>query len=414
MNAFSWATLLALLSSLAIQAWLAHRQIRHVRHHRQQVPASFAHSITLEAHQKAADYTCARTRLHIASLLLDTATVLLLTFGGGISLAAQLADSWFDSTLLAGMATLGLCLLASSCAGLPLSLYRTFVLERRFGFNRTTPALFAADLLRGLLLGIVIGAPLLAAALWLLAHGGAYFWLWLWLAWCSFVLLLSWAYPTLIAPRFNRFTPLQDATLQNRIQALLQRCGFASKGLFVMDGSRRSAHGNAYFTGLGKNKRIVFFDTLLEQLDADEIEAVLAHELGHFHHGHIRTRLALTFVSTLIFLAVFAMLLHNSDFHTGLNVSQGNPANSLLLFILCAPAFTFFLAPLGSLLSRHQEYQADSYAVAHSSAGALQSALIKLYRDNASTLTPDPLHSAFYDSHPPASLRIAHLQGTTT
>ena len=414
MNAFSWATLLALLSSLAIQAWLAHRQIRHVRHHRQQLPASFAHSITLEAHQKAADYTCARTRLQVASLLLDTATVLLLTFGGGISLAAQLADSWFDSTLLAGMATIGLCLFASSCAGLPLSLYRTFVLERRFGFNRTTPALFAADLLRGLLLGIVIGAPLLAAALWLLAHGGAYFWLWLWLAWCSFVLLLSWAYPTLIAPRFNRFTPLQDVTLQSRIQALLQRCGFTSNGLFVMDGSRRSAHGNAYFTGLGKNKRIVFFDTLLTQLDADEIEAVLAHELGHFHHSHIRSRLALTFFSTLLFLAVFSLLLHNSAFHTGLNVSPGNPANSLLLFILCAPAFTFFLAPLGSLLSRHQEYQADSYAVAHSPAGALQSALIKLYRDNASTLTPDPLHSAFYDSHPPASLRIAHLQGTTT
>lgn len=414
MNAFSWATLLALLSSLAVQAWLTRRQIKHVRRHRQQAPPGFAHSITLEAHQKAADYTCARSKLHMASLLLDTVTVLLLTFGGGISLAAQLGASWFDSTLLAGMATLGLCLFASSCAGLPLSLYRTFVLERRFGFNRTTPALFAADLLRGMLLGIVIGAPVLAAVLWLLAHGGPHFWLWTWLAWCSFILLLSWAYPTLIAPRFNRFTPLQDTTLQSRIQALLQRCGFTSNGLFVMDGSRRSAHGNAYFTGLGKNKRIVFFDTLLAQLDADEIEAVLAHELGHFHHGHIRTRLVLTFVSTLVFLAVFAMLLHNSDFHTGLNVSQGNPANSLLLFMLCAPAFTFLLAPLGSLLSRHQEYQADSYAAAHSQAGALQSALIKLYRDNASTLTPDPLHSAFYDSHPPASLRIAHLQGTTT
>ncbi|MBP7580964.1 MAG: M48 family metallopeptidase [Vogesella sp.] len=414
MNAFSWATLLALLSSLAVQAWLAQRQIRHVRRHRQQVPASFAHSITLEAHQKAADYTCARSKLHIASLLLDTAIVVLLTFGGGITLAAQVSDYWFDTPLLAGMATIGLCLLASSCAGLPLSLYRTFVLERRFGFNRTAPALFATDLLRGALLAMLIGSPVLAAALWLLAHGGPYFWVWTWLAWCSFVLLLSWAYPTFIAPRFNRFTALQDSALQGRIQTLLQRCGFTSSGLYVMDGSRRSAHGNAYFTGLGKNKRIVFFDTLLEQLDTDEIEAVLAHELGHFHHGHIRTRLALTFISTLLFLVVFAMLMHNSDFHSGLNVSQGNAANSLLLFLLCAPSFTFLLAPLGSLLSRRQEYEADDYAAANSSASALQSALIKLYRDNASTLTPDPLHSAFYDSHPPASLRIAHLQGTTT
>lgn len=414
MNAFSWATLLALLSSLAAQAWLAQRQIRHVRRHRQQVPASFAHSITLEAHQKAADYTCARSKLHIASLLLDTAIVLLLTFGGGITLAAQVSGYWFDTPLLAGMATIGLCLLASSCAGLPLSLYRTFVLERRFGFNRTTPVLFATDLLRGALLAMLIGSPVLAAALWLLAHGGPYFWVWAWLAWCSFVLLLSWAYPTFIAPRFNRFTALQDSALQSRIQTLLQRCGFTSSGLYVMDGSRRSAHGNAYFTGLGKNKRIVFFDTLLEQLDTDEIEAVLAHELGHFHHGHIRTRLALTFISTLLFLAAFAMLMHNSDFHSGLNVSQGNAANSLLLFLLCAPSFTFLLAPLGSLLSRRQEYEADDYGAANSSASALQSALIKLYRDNASTLTPDPLHSAFYDSHPPASLRIAHLQGTTT
>ncbi|MDC7718272.1 M48 family metallopeptidase [Vogesella sp. DC21W] len=414
MNAFSWATLLALMSSLTAQAWLARRQIKHVHHHRQQVPASFAHSITLQAHQKAADYTCARSKLHIAGLLLDTITVLLLTFGGGINLAARLGSSWFDNTLLAGMCTIALCLLASSCAGLPLSVYRTFVLERRFGFNRTTPALFAADLLRSALLGILIGAPVLAGALWLLANGGPYFWLWTWLAWCGFVLLLSWAYPTLIAPHFNRFAPLQDSALESRIQALLQRCGFTSKGLFVMDGSRRSAHGNAYFTGLGQNKRIVFFDTLLEQLDADEIEAVLAHELGHFHHGHIRTRLALTFASTLLFLAAFAALMYNADFHSGLNVSQGNAANSLLLFILCAPGFTFLLAPLGSLLSRQQEYQADDYAAANSSAGALQSALLKLYRDNASTLTPDPLHSAFYDSHPPASLRIAHLQGTTT
>ncbi len=414
MNAFSWATLLALLSSLAVQTWLARRQIRHVRHRRQQVPPSFVHSITLEAHQKAADYTCARSKLHIAGLLLDTITMLLLTFGGGINLAAQLGSYWFDNTLLAGMVTIGLCLLASSCAGLPLSLYRTFVLERRFGFNRTTPALFAADLLRGALLAFFIGSPVLAAVLWLLAHGGPYFWLWTWLAWCSFVLLLSWAYPTFIAPRFNRFTPLQDPALQSRIQTLLQRCGFTSSGLFVMDGSRRSAHGNAYFTGLGKNKRIVFFDTLLEQLDTDEIEAVLAHELGHFHHGHIRTRLVLTFISTLLFLAVFAMLMHSGDFHSGLNVNQGSTANSLLLFMLCAPSFTFLLAPLGSQLSRRQEYEADDYAAANSSASALQSALIKLYRDNASTLTPDPLHSAFYDSHPPASLRIAHLQGTTT
>ena len=406
--------MLALAASLVVQLWLAARQLHHIQQHRAQVPASFAHSISLAEHQKAADYSCARTRLRTIGLLLDSAAVLLLTFGGGINLASQLAARYTGNALATGILTTALCLLASGAASLPLSLYSTFIIERRYGFSHVSPGLFIADLLRSLLFGTLLGAPLLAAVLWLIAHGGHYFWLWTWITWCSFTLLLSWAYPTLIAPHFNRFTPLQDVALQQRIQTLLQRCGFTSNGLFVMDGSRRSSHGNAYFTGLGKSKRIVFFDTLLGRLEAEEIEAVLAHELGHFHHGHIRSRIAVAFVSSLWLLGAFSLLLHSSSFHAGMNVSAGNPANSLLLFILCAPSFTFMLAPLGRYLSRRHEYQADRYAATHSSASALTSALVKLYRDNASTLTPDPLHSAFYDSHPPASLRIAHLQGTRT
>jgi STE24 endopeptidase len=347
----------------------------------------------------------------MTSLWLDSALLLALTFGGGIAAAANLAAALTTQPQLSGMLTIALCLLASSIASLPLQLYGTFVIERRFGFSHVSVGLFISDQLKSLLLGVLLGAPLLLAVLWLIDHGGQLFWLWSWLLWCAFALALSWAYPTLIAPRFNRFTPLSDAALQDRIQALLQRCGFTSNGLFVMDGSRRSSHGNAYFTGLGNNKRIVFFDTLLDRLDHSQIEAVLAHELGHFHHGHIRSRIALSFAGSLLFLWLFGTLHQHPGFLAGLHTPAGNSGASLMLVMLCAPVMTFWLTPLGSLLSRRHEFQADAYACRHSSTADLIAALTLLYRDNASTLTPDPLHSAFYDSHPPASLRIARLQG---
>ena len=412
MNAFSWAVLLATAGSLFTQCWLQWRQLRSIARHRHTVPAAFRDSVTLDEHQKAADYSSARTRLRMASLWLDSALLLALTFGGGIAAAANLAASLTAQPQLTGMLTIALCLLASGVASLPLQLYGTFVIERRFGFSHVSVGLFISDQLKSLLLGVLLGAPLLLAMLWLIDHGGSHFWLWSWLLWCAFALALSWAYPTLIAPRFNRFTPLSDAALQQRIQALLQRCGFTSNGLFVMDGSRRSSHGNAYFTGLGSNKRIVFFDTLLARLDHAQIEAVLAHELGHFHHGHIRSRIALSFASSLLFLWLFGTLHQHPGFLAGLHTPAGNSGASLMLFMLCAPVMTFWLTPLGSLLSRRHEFQADAYACRHSSAADLIAALTLLYRDNASTLTPDPLHSAFYDSHPPASLRIAHLQGS--
>lgn len=411
MNAFSCAVLLATTASLLTQLWLHARQLRSIRHHRHAVPEAFRHNISLAAHQKAADYSTARTRLRMAGLLLDGALLLALTFGGGIAAAASLASQQSSQPQLAGLITIALCLLASSLASLPLQAYGTFVIERRFGFSHVSIQLFVSDLCKSLLLGCLLGAPLLLLILWLIDHGGPLFWLWSWLLWCSFVLALSWAYPSLIAPRFNRFTPLADDALQTRIQTLLQRCGFASQGLFVMDGSRRSSHGNAYFTGLGKNKRIVLFDTLLARLDHEQIEAVLAHELGHFHHGHIRSRLAFSFAGSLLFLWLFGVLHQHPPFLAGLNTPAGNSGASLMLFMLCAPVMTFWLAPLGSLLSRRHEFEADAYACRQCSAPALASALVALYRDNASTLTPDPLHSAFYDSHPPASIRIAHLQG---
>ncbi|MFC3627637.1 M48 family metallopeptidase [Vogesella amnigena] len=413
MNAFTWSLLLALLLNSWLRWWLAARHISHIRRHRGTVPAAFAAGITLEQHQKAADYSCARVRLGMVGSLLDALLLLAFTLGGGIELASRLAGNLLGAGMLAQLATVGLCMLAMSIISLPLSLYSTFVVERRFGFSKVDARLFISDLAKGTVLSLLIGTPILAAVLWLIQHGGQYFWLWTWLTWCSFSLLMVWAYPTLIAPRFNRFTPLADSELLQRINQLLARCGFASNGVFVMDGSRRSSHGNAYFTGLGKSKRIVFFDTLLEQLEPEEIEAVLAHELGHFHHGHIRSRIALTFASSLLLLWLFAQLLYQPAFYLGLGSSEMTAATGLLLFMLCMPVFTFILHPLSSMLSRRHEYQADDFAAKHSNASALVSALTKLYRDNASTLTPDPLHSTFYDSHPPASLRIAHLQGST-
>lgn len=410
---FASCFIFAVLLSLGLRLWLNHRQLRHVTAHRDAVPPAFADRIGLAAHQKAADYTRARGLLGRWDMLLDTTWLLVLTWGG---LLRGLDIFWSQhfSGITYGIALLFSVGLLSSLIDLPLSIYRQFVLEERFGFNRMTPGLFVADLLKGAALSAVIGAPLLAAVLWLMGAMGEYWWLYVWLFWSAFNLLLMFIYPTWIAPLFNKFTPLPDGELRQRIEALLARCGFTSGGLFVMDGSRRSAHGNAYFTGFGRNKRIVFFDTLLEKLSPVETEAVLAHELGHFRLRHVPQRLILMFALSLAMLALLGQLLPAPWFYAGLGLdaasATGNTALALLLFFLAMPVFTFPLTPLSSVMSRRHEYQADAYAHQHASGEALVQALVKLYEENAATLTPDPLHSLFYDSHPPAALRIAHLQ----
>lgn len=417
---FSAVFLFALVTSALLRAWLALRQMRHVAACRDAVPAEFAERIPLSDHQKAADYTRAKGRLSLAVLAAETALLLLFTFGGLLR--------WLDSFWLGvfgvfggrGLAY-GLALFASiGAAGflvdLPFSIFRTFVVEARFGFNRSTPALYAADLAKQLLLTTLIGGPLLAAVLWLMAAMGPLWWLHVWLFWLGFNLLALVLYPTLIAPLFNKFSPLPDGELKTRIEALLSRCGFTASGLFVMDGSKRSGHGNAYFTGLSRAKRIVIFDTLIGKLAPPEVEAVLAHELGHFRHRHVVKRIALLAAVSLALLAMLGALIGQPWFYEGLNVSPGdtaeNTAMALVLFSLVLPVFTFPFAPVMSWLSRRHEFEADAYAAKHADASALVSALVGLYRDNAATLTPDPLHSLFYDSHPPASLRIARLRGT--
>jgi STE24 endopeptidase len=410
LNAFSWAFLAALALATATRLWLAARQARHVRAHRAAVPESFAAAIPLAAHQKAADYSVAKTRLGIVDLVLGAAVLLVLTLGG---LLQALSDAWERVFALGGIAH-GVALIVSvvvlaSALELPVAVYRTFVVEERFGFNRMTPALFVADLARQAALGAALGIPLLVLVLWLMERMGERWWIWVWLAWTGFNLLILLIYPTLIAPLFNKFSPLQDQALAKRIEALLARCGFRSSGLFVMDGSKRSSHGNAYFTGFGAAKRIVFFDTLLARLAPAEIEAVLAHELGHYRRHHVWKRVLLMFAFSFALLWVLGQLIREPWFYSGLNVATPSTASALLLFVLVAPVFMFFLQPLGSLYSRRHEFEADAYAAAHSSAQELVRALVKLYKDNAATLTPDPLHSAFYDSHPPAAARIARL-----
>lgn len=404
---------LAALSLMAVlRLWLAQRQIAHVLAHRTAVPEQFAERIDLAAHQKAADYTLTRTRFGRLSLAVEIALLLMLTLGGGLQ---ALHDFWrvrLDG-LTYGLALIFSVLLISGIVDLPLALYRQFVIEEKFGFNRMTFKLFFADLLKQTTLGALLGAPLILAVLWLMNAMGERWWLYVWLLLCTFNLLLLFVYPTWIAPLFNRFTPLEDAPLRVRIEALLERCGFASGGLFVMDGSKRSSHGNAYFTGFGKTKRIVFFDTLLTRLQADEVEAVLAHELGHFKHHHVVKRIVLSFAVSLVFLVLLGQLIDAPWFYRGLGVTLdtgvAKTALALILFFLVTPVFTFLLTPIASLLSRKHEFEADRYAAANASASALVQALVKLYADNAATLTPDPLHSLFYDSHPPAALRIKHL-----
>lgn len=409
---FSSVFLLALAVSSCIRAWLALRQYRHVAAHRDVVPFEFAASVPLADHRKAADYTQAKIRLAIISLAVEIALLLALTFGG---LLHRLDEAWLVLSGQRGYGH-GLALFASVgvisfIVDLPISLYRTFVLEARFGFNKMTWRTAVADFLKQAVLAAAIGAPLLLVVLWLMSAMGDLWWWYVWLFWLGFNLLVMLIYPTLIAPLFNKFSPLPDGDLKERIGRLLERCGFTASGLFVMDGSKRSAHGNAYFTGLGRAKRIVFFDTLIDKLKPAEVEAVLAHELGHFKRRHIWKRIAVMAAISLGLLWTLGQLIAEPWFYQGLGVATPSTAMALLLFSQALPVFLFPLTPLASLLSRRHEYEADSYAASHANAGDLVTALVSLYRDNAATLTPDPLHSLFYDSHPPASLRIAHLRG---
>ncbi|RMC98497.1 M48 family peptidase [Aquitalea palustris] len=410
-EAFRYFFLAALALTLILKLWLGLRHIRHIARHRARVPAEFADAITLQQHQHAADYSMAKTRLGLLSSCIDTALIAGLTLGGVLDWLARQISSLALGEIGSGLLLVVAMTLLSSAISLPISLYSTFRIEARFGFNKMTLAMFVLDAIKGSAIGALIGLPLLALVLWLMAQAGPLWWLWVWLVWSAFQLLMVALYPTLIAPLFNRFQPLEDLELKQRIEALLARTGFTSQGVFVMDGSRRSSHGNAYFTGFGSAKRIVFFDTLLKQLSAEEIEAVLAHELGHFKRKHIVKRIGFAFALSLGFLFILDQLLHAGWFYQALGVSTPSTAMALILFFLAVPAFTFPLTPLSSLLSRRHEYEADEFAASQSDAHHLVAALVKLYRDNASTLTPDPLHSAFYDSHPPASLRIAHLQG---
>ncbi|WP_240481700.1 M48 family metallopeptidase [Dechloromonas denitrificans] len=406
---FSLLFIAAVILTLAARLWLTSRHIRHVIAHRDRVPTDFAERISLAAHQKAANYTVDRSKFGILGSLADSALLLALTLGGGIAALHAFWSPRLDG-LGYGLAMIFSVMLISALVDLPFSLYRQFVIEARHGFNRMSLGLFFADLFKHALIGVLIGAPVILAVLWLMGAMGDYWWLYVWLFWSAFNLLIMFVYPTWIAPLFNKFAPLEEGEMKTRIEALLARCGFRSSGLFVMDGSKRSSHGNAYFTGFGNNKRIVFFDTLLSRLAPSEIEAVLAHELGHFRRHHIVQRIVLMFAASLAFLWLLGQLIDAPWFYNGLGVPAENTALALILFFLVIPVFTFPLNPLSSYLSRRNEFEADAYAAEHAAAGDLVRALVKLYEDNASTLTPDPLHSLFYDSHPPAAQRIARLQ----
>jgi len=406
---FTLLFLAACALTFAGRLWLTLRQIRHVATHRGAVPAGFAERISLAAHQKAADYTVDRNRLAILTTLVDAALLLAFTLGGGLAWLHEFWAARVDG-LVYGLALIFSVMAIGAAVDLPFAIYRQFVIEARYGFNRMTLALFFADLLKHTLLGIVIGAPVILAVLWLMAVMGSAWWFWVWLFWSAFNLLILFVYPTWIAPLFNKFSPLADGETKSRIEALLSRCGFRSSGLFVMDGSKRSSHGNAYFTGFGNNKRIVFFDTLIERLAPPEVEAVLAHELGHFRRRHVLKRIVLMFAASLGFLWLLGQLIDAPWFYAGLGVPVQSTVLALILFFLAVPVFTFPFTPVLSWISRRHEFEADAYAAARTGAAALGRALVKLYEDNATTLTPDPLHSLFYDSHPPAAVRIARLQ----
>ena len=411
MNTFSVLFLLALAVATGTRLWLARRHVQYIQSHRAAVPAEFANEIALDAHQKAADYSSAKTRFGTVHTLVDGAMLLIFTFGGLLLVLDHWAGSLFSNDVLHGTVLIAAFMIVSSLVDLPFSWYRTFHIEARFGFNQMTPRMWLADLAKTAAVGTAFGLPLVLAVLWLMGKMGDWWWLYVWLVWVAFSIFMMAVYPAFIAPLFNKFAPMQEGSLKNRIETLLTKCGFRSSGLFVMDGSKRSTHGNAYFTGFGKTKRIVFFDTLISRLNENEIEAVLAHELGHFKLHHVIRRMLWTFGVSLIFLAMLGYLKDKAWFYEGLGVSYpATNAMALLLFVLAVPVFTFLLQPLVAMYSRKHEFEADAYAARFSSARELVSALVKLYKDNASTLTPDPLHSAFYDSHPPASARISKLQ----
>jgi len=415
MPAIDFTVLFAVMvvAMVATKLWLASRQIRFVAAHRDAVPRQFANTIKLEAHRRAADYTVVRTRLSMLEIVVGAVLVVALTLLGGAQALDRAVSAWFGQGYAGQIALVAAVVVITSVVDLPFDYYRQFVVEERFGFNRMTRAIFFADLAKGAALGALFGLPLLFVVLWLMGRAGALWWLWAWVVIVAFQMLVLVLYPTLIAPLFNKFEPLADEALRQRIDALMKRCGFAAKGLFVMDGSRRSAHGNAYFTGFGAAKRIVFFDTLLARLSASEIEAVLAHELGHFKRRHVLKRMLVTFAVSLGLFALLGWLSQRTWFYEGLGVrpsmSGSNDALALVLFFLALPVFMFFVTPLGSLSSRKHEFEADAFAASQTDANELVNALVKLYEDNAATLTPDPVYTAFYYSHPPASQRIERL-----
>jgi STE24 endopeptidase len=408
---FTWIFLAALAAALLTRLWLAQRQIHHVRAHREAVPAMFAQSIPLPAHQKAADYTVAKARLGIVDTALDALILLALTLGGALQWLSDLWQRVFAvDSIWHGTALILTVFLVRGVLGLPLSLYRIFVIEERFGFNRMTLRLFITDMIKGLVVGAVLGLPLLLAVLWLMLAAGPWWWLYVWLVLVVYSLFLQMIYPAVVMPIFNKFSPLTDEALAGRIEKLLSRTGFRSRGLFIMDGSKRSSHGNAFFAGFGAAKRIVLFDTLVSRLQPGEVEAVLAHELGHYKLRHIVKGMALSWAFSFLLLLVLGLVADKAWFYEGLGVSTATLPVALVLFMLVVPEFTFFVQPLISLFSRKNEYEADRYAAQNADAKELVQALVKLYHDNSSTLTPDPLHSAYYDSHPPAAMRIARLK----
>ena len=403
-----------LVLTTAIRLWLGSRQIRHVQANRAQVPSAFATNISLEAHQKAADYSSAKTKLVLTEAVVQALLLATLTIGGGLQ---WIDDTWrnvvSNHEIIRGALVICSAMLVSSLIDLPFEYYKTFTVDERFGFNKMTKAMFFSDLVKHGLVGLALGLPILFAALWLMQGAGSYWWFYLWVVWSGFNIVMLAVYPTFIAPLFNKFTPLADESLKSRIEALLTKCGFKSQGLFVMDGSARSSHGNAYFTGFGSSKRVVFFDTLLSRLNGEEIEAVLAHELGHFKHHHVIKRIAMLFFMSFVGLGLLGWLTNQTWFFNGLGVTVPSNHMALILFLLVSPVFLFILRPIMASYSRKNEFEADDYAAKHANANRLVDALVKLYRDNASTLTPDPLHSAFYDSHPPASIRISKLAAYT-
>jgi len=411
MNTFSILFLIAVLVAAATRLWLASRHVNYVSAHRARVPEAFSAEVALDAHQKAADYTVAKSRYSMAGIVFNAAVLLILTFGGALQGLYDLTGNFLDNELGQGLLFFALLGLLMSLIEMPFDLYRTFVIEEKFGFNKMTPGLFVKDFIVGLVVSAVLGLPFLATLLWLMGAAGEYWWLYAWFAGVAFWLFIQFISPTVIAPLFNKFSPLENQDLKQRIEGLLKRCGFQSKGLFVMDGSKRSSHGNAYFTGFGKSKRIVFFDTLVERHDGPEVEAVLAHELGHFKLHHVLKLTAMFAVLGFVFFWLLGLAQNASWLFTGLNVAY--PASNALVltvFYLALPPFLFFVRPLLAAYLRKNEFEADAYAAEYAPASDLVRALVKLYKDNASTLTPDPLHSAFYDSHPPAAVRIARLQ----